>query len=712
MATTARASADAVEARAAVGPPRGRGRQLAYQPALDGLRGVAVFAVLLFHAGHLQGGFLGVDLFFTLSGFLITTLLLVEHERSGRISLKSFWGRRARRLLPALYLLLAATIGYAAVFARPDALRQIRGDAYAALAYVANWHLIARGGDYWSNFAAPSPLEHLWSLAVEEQFYIVWPLLVIGLLAWAARRGRDGRRALLAVGVSLTALSSAWMLVLSLRGASATRIYFGTDTRASSILVGAVTAMLMASRGDRVRAIAARPGARRVAAAVTVLLVIGLGVTWSRVDGSTSLLLYRGGFLLHAVVVAVLIVVVSVAPLSPLARVLGSTPLRSLGLISYGVYLWHWPVYLVLTESRVHVSGWALVALRIAVSLAVAILNYRLLEIPIRAGALRGPTLGVATAVSVAAIVGGVWLATIPPDHVVAAAPPPTVTRAPTATIPAPATTAGPTAAGAPPTVVASTAAPTTAAPAAQLLRTRPAIAASQFRVRTPTAADPLRVLLFGDSYMYDASPGMAAALDATGMVAPTESGLFGFSITEGEWQKVIRERLDQYRPELVVAQWARFDEAWLDEHGADAYLLKLREAIGLMVDHGASVAVVGLAPSQTDGLDTAPVARHINALFQTMPAAFPGKVIYVDPDPIVAPDGRPHLSIDGPTGSLRVRKADLSHFCPDGSARFGQALTTLLSEVAAVPVPDPSSWAYGTWRADPRFDDPHGACS
>jgi peptidoglycan/LPS O-acetylase OafA/YrhL len=711
MATTARASADAGESRAAVGPPRGRGRHLTYQPALDGLRGVAVLAVLLFHAGRLQGGFLGVDLFFTLSGFLITTLLLAEHERSGRISLKSFWGRRARRLLPALYLLLAATIGYAAVFARPDALRQIRGDAYAALAYVANWHLIATGGDYWSNFAAPSPLEHLWSLAVEEQFYIVWPLLVIGLLAWTARRGRDGRRALLVVGVSLTVLSSAWMLVLSLRGASATRIYFGTDTRASSILVGAVTAMLMASHGQRVRGLAARPGARHVAAAITALLLIGLGVTWSRVDGSTSLSLYRGGFLLHAVVVAVLIVVVSVAPLSPLARVLGSTPLRALGLISYGVYLWHWPVYLVLTESRVHVSGWALVALRIAVSLAVAILSYRLLEIPIRAGALRGPTLGVATAVSVAAIVGGVWLATVPPDHIVAAAPPAT-TGAPAASIGAPATRVGSTTAGTPAAGAGSAVAPTTAAPAAQLLRTRPAIAASQFRLRTPTAADPLRVLLFGDSYMYDASPGIAAALDATGVVAPTESGLFGFTITDGDWRKVIRERLDQYRPELVVAQWARFDEAWLDEHGSDAYLPKLREAIGLMVDHGASVAVVGLAPSQTDGLDTSPVARHINALFQTMPAAFPGQVIYVDPDPIVAPDGRPHLSIVGPTGSLRVRKADLSHFCPDGSARFGQALTSLLSQVAGVPVPDPSSWAFGPWRADPRFDDPHGACS
>src|SRR5262245_41272123 len=187
----------------AVGPATRPGR-LAYQPALDGLRGVAVLAVLLFHAGHLRGGFLGVDLFFTLSGFLITTLLLAEHSARGRISLRNFWSRRARRLLPALYLVLGATVAYAALFARPDSLQQIRGDAFAALAYVANWHLIATGGSYWSQYAAPSPLEHLWSLAVEEQFYIVWPLLVVGILAWSRRRAGDGRARLLVVAAVLT----------------------------------------------------------------------------------------------------------------------------------------------------------------------------------------------------------------------------------------------------------------------------------------------------------------------------------------------------------------------------------------------------------------------------------------------------------------------------------------------------------------------------
>ncbi len=247
--------------------------------------------------------------------------------------------------------------------------------------------------------------------------------------------------------------------------------------------------------------------------------------------------------------------------------------------------------------------------------------------------------------------------------------------------------------------------------PPPSLLKTQPPVSPGALRLRTPTKADPLRVLLFGDSYMFDASPGMAAALDATGVVDATQSGLWGFTITDGSWQKTIAERLDQSQPELVVAMWARFDETWLDKHGRDAYEPRLRDAIAMMVDHGASVAIVGLAPSQTDGLDTSPVARHINAVFRDMVAQFPGRVLYIDPDPIVAPDGVPRLTIQGPSGPIRVRKADLSHFCPDGSARFGEAMTTLLARTASVPTPDSAAWAFGGWRADARFDNPHGAC-
>ena len=257
-----------------------------------------------------------------------------------------------------------------------------------------------------------------------------------------------------------------------------------------------------------------------------------------------------------------------------------------------------------------------------------------------------------------------------------------------------------------------TTAAPTTTE-APSLLRTVPPVTpTSPVLVRTPTPQDRLRVLLFGDSYMYDASPGMAAALDATGVIDSTQSGLWGFTLTEGPWRRTLEDQLADHRPELVVAMWARFDAAWLAEHGRAAYEPQLREAIAMMVDRGAAVAIVGLAPSQTSGVDTSPVGLEINDVFASMVTAFPGKVLYLDPDPIVAPDGVPRLTIDTPTGPLRVRKADLSHFCPDGSARFGEAVTTLLKDVAAIPAPDPAAWAYGGWRGDRRFDDPPGACS
>jgi len=184
--------------------------RIGYQPALDGLRGVAVAGVIAFHLGHLSGGFLGVDLFFTLSGYLITRLLLVERAAKGGVDLKRFWTRRARRLLPALYALLVATAVYAAWFARPDELEGIRGGGLSALVYVANWWAIVTGDGYWDLFTTPSPLEHLWSLSIEEQFYVVWPVAVVLLLGAALKVRR-----LLVVSVVAAVASTALMALMS-----------------------------------------------------------------------------------------------------------------------------------------------------------------------------------------------------------------------------------------------------------------------------------------------------------------------------------------------------------------------------------------------------------------------------------------------------------------------------------------------------------------
>jgi hypothetical protein len=219
------------------------GKAKDHVPALDGLRGLALAGVLAFHAGGaLPGGYLGVDLFFVLSGFLITRLLLVEASDTRRIDLKRFWLRRARRLIPALLLLMPAVALYARFVAHPDEVHGIRWDALATLGYFANWREALSSASYWEIFTAPSPLHHTWSLAIEEQFYVVWPLVVLVCLRLAGRRG------LAAVSIALAVASATAMLLLH-SPERTSRVYFGTDTRATGILFGALFAMVAAAGG-------------------------------------------------------------------------------------------------------------------------------------------------------------------------------------------------------------------------------------------------------------------------------------------------------------------------------------------------------------------------------------------------------------------------------------------------------------------------------
>ncbi len=266
------------------------GTGLAHMPALDGLRGVAVAAVLAFHTGHFGGGFLGVDLFFVLSGFLITALLVQERRASGTIDLRRFWARRARRLLPALLVVLVAVLGYAAVLAVPGELAGIRDDVLATLGYVANWeHVAGAGGDV-SPFAVLSPLEHTWSLAIEEQFYLLWPLVVTAVLALAA----GSRRWLLAVVAGLGAASAGAMAALHDPGGDPARAYFGTDTRALSILAGAGLALVM------IRRVPPRSWPGRVALEAGGLAgAAALAAAWTVASPGDDRL-YPGGFVLCA----------------------------------------------------------------------------------------------------------------------------------------------------------------------------------------------------------------------------------------------------------------------------------------------------------------------------------------------------------------------------------------------------------------------------
>jgi peptidoglycan/LPS O-acetylase OafA/YrhL len=341
--------------------------------AFDGLRGLAVAGVLLFHAGFgwAGGAFLGVSALFTLSGFLITSILLDEHARAGRISLKSFWARRARRLLPAAYVALAGILVYGATVATTGQLRNLRVDVLAAFAYVANWRFYFAGQSYESLFSTPSPVLHFWSLAIEEQFYIVFPLVLMGAIALTR-----ARRSLL---FGLFALAAAASFGLSLVLASISghsRVYFGTDTRAAELLIGALLAIALHARPLPVPT----PRVRAVAMTGAVVTLGTMFVLWSTAE-RTDAWLYKGGFVAHAMLTAMLIAAARVD--TPISRALGWKPLATLGLLSYAIYLFHWPIYLWLSPERTGLAAAPLFALRIGVTLVLAVVSFRLLEQPV-----------------------------------------------------------------------------------------------------------------------------------------------------------------------------------------------------------------------------------------------------------------------------------------------------------------------------------------
>ncbi|HZV27499.1 MAG TPA: acyltransferase family protein [Acidothermaceae bacterium] len=352
-------------------------------PGLDGLRAIAVIGVLLYHAGvgWLPGGFLGVDLFFVISGFLITSLLLSEARAAGRVSLRQFYLRRARRLLPALVVMLAVVAVFMAIYAAAD-LGQARGDIAAALGYVSNWWYVLHHRSYFIAAGRPSPFQHLWSLAVEEQFYLIWPAVLVALVATRARLQW-------VTGVALAAAlgSALWMHVLAVRGnvpfdTDSSRLYFGTDTHASALLLGAAAAAVMAGLAMRLdRGIAV--GVRAAWDAVGVVALVA--VCWSmHAFDYYRPGLYRGGFLAFAAV-GVVVVVTASAPGGWLGRALDAPPMRWIGERSYGLYLWHWPVF-VYTRPGLDWSlhGPAALAARLAIVALLTELSYRFVEVPLR----------------------------------------------------------------------------------------------------------------------------------------------------------------------------------------------------------------------------------------------------------------------------------------------------------------------------------------
>jgi peptidoglycan/LPS O-acetylase OafA/YrhL len=339
--------------------------RIPYAPGLDGLRGLAVLAVLVFHAAPatwLPGGFLGVSLFFTLSGYLITSLVLTEVRRDRAVDLASFWARRMRRLVPALVL---TTVGVLLLAELVDLGTPIRSDQVGGLTYTANWVQIWQGQGYADLFLAPSPLDHLWSLAIEEQFYLVLPLVALGLTTlgpWMVRTR-------LAVIAGLTIVVGSVATIIT---TDPTIGYYSTLDRSPEIAIG----VLLACVARASTAPARRPLA--IAGFVALALAAWACATVQVADE----LVTSGGLLLFALLSATMVLAAS-RP-GTFSAVLSIGPLRRLGLISYGLYLYHWPVVVLVDERRTGLDPVELFATRMVISLALALLSYVLVEQPIR----------------------------------------------------------------------------------------------------------------------------------------------------------------------------------------------------------------------------------------------------------------------------------------------------------------------------------------
>lgn len=362
-----------------------RSGEMGYLPGLDGIRALAVLGVMLYHADlpWMPGGFLGVDVFFVLSGFLITSLILEEFDRRGKIDFKTFYIRRARRLLPALLLMLAV-VGVAAAFFYRDAAPAFRTDAIASLFYVNNWWYIAADQSYFEFIGRPPLLKHLWSLSIEEQFYLIWPAITLVALKFGKRR------AVLITALVGAIASTIWMAVLSVSNgfpelADPSRAYFGTDSHIMGLLIGAALATVWRPGRLPTKLV---PGAKILLTAIGVASLLAvIWVFWQ--VGEFSGFLYRGGFLLFAVLVAVLVAMAS-HPGSPFGAMLGTQPWRYIGQRSYGLYLWHWPIFMVTRpDLDIGLDGLPLLILRFGLTFGVAELSYRYVEMPIRRGAIK-----------------------------------------------------------------------------------------------------------------------------------------------------------------------------------------------------------------------------------------------------------------------------------------------------------------------------------
>jgi len=658
--------------------------RLAYLPALDGVRACAVIAVMMFHGGipHMDGGFMGVDAFFVLSGFLITSLLIGEWRQSLTIKLGAFWARRARRLLPALFMMLLFVAFFAAVIVPKGTYGALRLDALATLLYVSNWHFILVNSNYFNETAASSPLLHTWSLAVEEQFYVIWPLVVLGVM-----RLTRSLRALFVLCCAAAVASAVWMYIVYDGGLNTNRAYLGTDTRSQCLFIGcalAVGLVLLTQRSHEEGRLAKGELWRPSTAAWHVVCglagiagAVGAVLLWV-LTTSTSSFPYGGGFFLIGLCVAAVILASVAAPRSIVPRVLSVPQVRYVGRISYGLYIWHWPIFLWLDHARTGLYGYELFALRVVVTFAVSVASFHLVERPIRMGTFVSQWRAWLVApAGVATVLLAIVLATSGASAVASTAPLPGDIN-PTSTTTTTTTQGGGGASSTTPT----------------------------------TAAQPVRVLLFGDSVALTLGEGLGetAVQDKYGYVL-ADHGILGCGVVDGTevslmgardltpsacngspetpgeaevdkpWQVQWSDAIAQDNPNVVVllaGRWEVVDRLYqgnwtdiLQAAFADYVKQQLEEASNLATSAGARMVFL-TAPCTDEGEqpDGAPWPEDnparldaYNKLVREVAAEHPQTDSVVDLNKAACPDGKFTSTVDG----VVIRRTDGVHFTIDG---------------------------------------------
>jgi peptidoglycan/LPS O-acetylase OafA/YrhL/lysophospholipase L1-like esterase len=648
---------------------------------LDGLRALAVLSVVAYHFNFLvaRGGYLGVDLFFVISGFLITSLLLEEHLETGRISLVAFWRRRARRLLPALFFLLICISLFtllaghviSPVSVASIDLASLRNFAFATLGYFSNWMVALSSNSYFDHFSAPSPLAHTWSLAIEEQFYLIWPLLTLGLL-------RIGRRRIGTLVTVLLSLVSALLMAFLYHAGDASSmnfVYNATFTRIFDLGIGATAAWCVV--GSQ-RSLSTR--ILNIGGGVALGLVLAAMVFLGHEDSTPMGFMFLGGFVVFALLSTMVILAIR-DEATWVARLASLSPLRLIGRVSYGLYLWHWPVIILVTPQLVGVAGKKLMVVRILLIVAATTASYLLIERPIRSiqwslGVRRLVALG-GTTLTVGAILAGTtsaWQPRVSLREVMVRYAPST---------------------------------PPVGSGSIDGLSSWLAQNQEQY-----TPEKPLRVNSLGDSLYYFGKFGFAAAMHSMPQVEYYGRAAPGWGLTTADWKSEVHSFLVKHPADVLIMSniwdtslagtdptaFAKLYQEFLDAARRDG--VRVVVFTGFPLVHTGEFSTQTLAWQARWNRLTGFYQRAWNTEVRRLVAANPGRALFFPVDRAFTVNGKysahlapPRTPSAPPATWDRVRSQDGTHLCAPGVAIWAAAIAQDVATSFDINPPQHSWW-------------------